>query len=148
MKLKREKGIYLILCENENLIENDLNYLSDCIFVNLNLKKSIKVNQYFKKNKLDYIKNSLISASNLPNELYSVVNYLLKKTDCIVIGTAGLSFDSIVSIVEDVRFLHKEKTIYFISYFKEDSIDFDSYKIFNIKEIGAKELRVLLQGKA
>ena len=99
--------------------------------MNLNIPNDIKVNNYFLKNNLNFSSNLIKSYSNAPQETFSVVIDLINNHDeKILVGTVGLSFDSIVAIYFELKVLleNRKKTVLI---FHERKIKKGDYEIFN-----------------
>ena len=126
-----DKGIYFVFYDNVKNINFFLKNFEDKIFVNLNIPNAIKVNNYFQKNNLNFSSNLIKSYSNAPQETFSVVIDLINNHDeKILVGTVGLSFDSIVAIYFELKVLleNRKKTVLI---FHERKIKKGDYEIFN-----------------
>ena len=108
------KGIYIIFYDNDIDIGLNVNNNDDTVFINFNIQNSITVNSYFRKNKLEFSSNLIKSYSNAPQETFSVVVDLLAKNKTIIVGTVGLSYDSIAGIYFELKniLMNSEKTVF------------------------------------
>jgi len=94
-------GIYVLISNAEKDV---LDFLTrdGLTILNLHFKEAIKVPVYFKQKKLKISNSSIDSHSDAPNQTQSVLLDLLKNSEQIIVGTAGLSADSINGIIEKV----------------------------------------------
>jgi hypothetical protein len=125
------KGIYFVFYDNGMDAILFLENIENSIFVNLNTKNSIMVNTYFQKNKLHFNSNLIKSYSNAPQETFSVVVDLIKKQNKkILMGTVGLSYDSIAAIYFELRGLleNMEKTVFICHQRKIKNGDYEIFE--------------------
>ena len=127
---KINRGIFFIFYDDEIDINLILKNIENMTCVNLNTPNSIIVNNYFKKNKLRIKSNLIKSYSNTPQEIFSVVSDLIEKNKDILMGTVGLSYDSIASIYFELKFILKNsKNKVFICH--QRKIKKGEYEIFD-----------------
>jgi hypothetical protein len=113
--------------------------IEDRIFVNLNTQNSIMINTYFRRNKLRFNSNLTKSYSNAPQEVFSVVVDLIKKHKEVLMGTVGLSYDSIIAIYFELRCLleNMEKTVFICH---QRKIKKGDYEIFDGELLNKNEI--------
>jgi len=92
------RGIYIVFCDDDSIADTILEGITPKVMLNLGRRDSLKVLDYFKRNKLRWTENQLGSYSEIPNQLLSGAADLLLKTDCLIVGTAGLSKNSILEV--------------------------------------------------
>lgn len=125
-----DNGTYLVFYDNDIDLNLFLEHSKDNLFVNFGTKNSIKVNPYFRTNKLRFSSNLIKSFSNAPQEIFSVVVDLIKNNKDIFMGTAGLSYDSIAEIYLELKnLLQNTERRVFICY--QRKIKKGEYEIFD-----------------
>jgi len=92
-------GIYIVFSKDESIANTISHSNTGSRMLNLARPDAYKVPIYFKREKLQWIPGIITSHSEHPNNLFSSAIHLLQKTDCLVVGTAGLSYDSIIEIM-------------------------------------------------
>jgi hypothetical protein len=125
------RGIYFIFYDNERDVGLFLDNFENRIFVNLNLNNpnSVIAKTYFRKKRLRFSSNLLKSYSYAPQETFSVVVDLIKKNKEILMGTVGLSYDSIAAIYFELRLiLGDDEKLVFICH--QRKIKTGDYEIF------------------
>lgn len=144
MQIKDLKtGIFLILCESEKILEEELLNVDGKILINLEIHNSIRVKEYFKRNRLKVIESSIESKSDLPNEFLTVICHLIVNYTTLFIGTYGLSDSTISIIAEELKNKDVDsRLICLISPYKD--LNKKGYKIYNILNINKKEIHDLL----
>lgn len=136
---KINKGIYFIFYDDEIDVSLFSENIENRIFVNLNNQNSIIVKTYFRKNKLRFSSNLIKSFSDAPQEIFSVVVDLIKKNKTILMGTVGLSYNSIASIYFELRLIleDREKLVFICHQRKIKKGDFE---IFNGELLNEDEI--------
>jgi hypothetical protein len=125
-----DNGTYLVFYDNDIDLNLFLEHSKDNLFVNFGTKNSIKVNPYFRTNKLRFSSNLIKSFSNAPQEIFSVVVDLIKNNKDIFMGTAGLSYDSIAEIYLELKNLLQD-TERRVFIFYQRKIKKGEYEIFD-----------------
>ncbi|KGO92124.1 hypothetical protein [Flavobacterium subsaxonicum] len=97
------RDIYIVF-SNDELLVDSIRAGSD-VLLNLGRPDSLKVPEYFKDNKPECISNVITSYSDHPNKLLSSLLHLLQVNSRLIVGTAGLSKDSIVEIINYLKTL-------------------------------------------
>ena len=92
-------GLYIVFGKDESIADTILHGNTGSRMLNLARPDAYKVPFYFKREKLQWIPGIITSHSEHPNNLFSCAIHLLQKTDFLVVGTAGLSYDSIIEII-------------------------------------------------
>lgn len=133
------KGIYFIFYDDEIDISLFSENFLNSVFVNLNHPNSIIANHYFRKNKLQFNSNLIKSYSNAPQEIFSVVIDLMKKNEKILIGTVGLSYDSIAAIYFELALILKDrKNLVFICHQRKTKKG--DYEIFEGESLNESDI--------
>lgn len=107
------KGAYILFCRDEDAV-HQLGYNN---FTTLNLphKESLKVIPYFDTHKLKIIESGIMSYSDSPNQTLACIIDLLQKNSKLLVGTAGLSNESIHSIIAETRMrIRADQTVVFV----------------------------------
>lgn len=108
-------GVYIVFARDESAIaETITNESLNYKILNLASPDSIKIPTYFKKEKLEWTSGIVSSHSQHPNTLLSSAIHLLQKTDCLIIGTSGLSDSSLIQIINFFIKDTLEKWLFFI----------------------------------
>ncbi len=108
-------GIYIVFSNDESIADTILNDISSYQMLNLARHDALKVPIYFKKEKLQWIAGIITSQSEHPNKLFSCIIHLLQKMNCLIIGSAGLSHDSTIEIIEYfTKNIPSGKSLFFI----------------------------------
>jgi hypothetical protein len=132
-------GFYIVFSKDESIVDAILFGNVDSLMLNFSRYDAYKVSVYFKKEKLQWIPGIVTSHSEHPNNLLSSAIHLLRKTDCLIVGMAGLSHDSIIEIMEYFdKNMPSGKKLFFIDSTNDYLIDNPLIKVteFNIKDIG------------
>jgi len=145
MKLESlENGLYLILYENEAILTEKIMNIKEIVIVNFGCKSSLKIKKYFKENQLKIVESNLISKSEIPNEFFSVITHLLIHHKKLIIGTAGISFDSIATIADDIKNnVNKDQLICFVSTY--NNLEKKDYEVLDILNMDKLEITTLLK---
>lgn len=133
-------GIYIVFGKHESIANIMPCGMSGRQTLNLARPDAHKVPVYFEKEKLQWIPGIISSHSEHPNQLFSSTAHLLQKTDCLIIGTSGLSNASVIEIINYfTKNLSFGKWLFFINPTTNHSTNnaFVQATEHNIKNIGA-----------